>query len=65
MLVHHHIISDMMCRIATRCVYRFGVFTLKTVYEGRPAYIHTATGQAFFYKSEFDKWDYWHKLEAV
>ena len=44
-------------------VYRFGLFTLKTVYEGRPAYIHTVTGQAFFYKSEFDKWDYWHKLE--
>ena len=39
------------------------MFTLKTVYEGRPAYIHTVTGQAFFYKSEFDKWDYWHKLE--
>ena len=42
---------------------RFGLYTLKTIYEGHPAYIRPVSGQAFFYKRSFDKWDYFHKLE--
>ena len=42
---------------------RFGLYTLKTIYEGHPAYIRPVSGQAFFYKKSFDKWDYFHKLE--
>ena len=44
-------------------IYRFGLYTLETVFEGYPAYNRKASGQTFFYKEEYEKWQYAHKFE--
>ena len=44
-------------------IFRFGQYTLETVFEGYPAYTRKASGQTFFYKEEYEKWAYAHKFE--
>lgn len=42
---------------------RFGLYNLETISEGYPAYTRKASKQSLFYKEEYDKWIYAHKME--
>ena len=42
---------------------RFGLYNLNTMYEGYPVYSRAASGQSMFYKKEYDKWEYAHRIE--
>ena len=48
--------------------YRFGLYVLETVYnsdgeDAYPAYFRKASNQNFFFKEEYEKWQYAHKFE--
>ena len=39
------------------------MYNLNTMYEGYPVYSRAASGQSMFYKKEYDKWEYAHRIE--
>eukprot|EP00094_Tigriopus_californicus_P011116 TCALIF_10727-PA protein Name:"Protein of unknown function" AED:0.41 eAED:0.41 QI:0/0.33/0.4/0.4/1/1/10/143/554 len=42
---------------------RLGLFTLSTLFEGYPVYSKKASSQHLFFKLEFDRWEYAHRIE--
>ena len=36
---------------------------MNTIYEGYPVYSRAASGQSLFYKKDYDKWEYAHRIE--
>ncbi|CAB4066063.1 unnamed protein product [Lepeophtheirus salmonis] len=49
---------------ALRQAPRFGVYTLHALHDGFPVYVRHASDQVFlYYKEEYDKWAYSHRIE--
>ena len=42
--------------------YRFGVYTLTTVYGGYPAFSRAVSGQHLFFQQDLGKWQYAHRI---
>ena len=39
------------------------MYNLNTMFEGYPVYSRAASGQSLFYKKDYDKWEYAHRIE--
>ncbi|XP_040571204.1 uncharacterized protein [Lepeophtheirus salmonis] len=48
---------------ALRQAPRFGVYTLHALHDGFPVYVRHASDQFLYYKEEYDKWAYSHRIE--
>merc|ERR1712141_889202 len=62
------IIISSVSRALLRHAPRFGLYVLETVYnsdgeDAYPAYFRKASNQNFFFKEEYEKWQYAHKFE--